>query len=262
MKRSFTFLLVLALLAALCSAAFAAGGGIQVTAEGTPVVWTDAQPFIDENGRTLVPLRAVAEALDLEVDWDPVQREAIFTRTDWYLGDAVDMVIRFPIGSRTASYDSYFYNNGTGITPTTGTVEMDTAAVIINDRTYAPVRYLAEFFGWHVAWDGDSRTVYIGAYSLLDRGDFTGYYTDSYSYADITRSGDIYAVEVSLYRLTGLTGTGTVHDGVLTVSGTVDADGSGLTFTIQAAGPGEILLTITDSTWTYFSPGDTYTFSY
>lgn len=262
MKKSVIFLLILTLLVSLCPAAFAAGGGIQVVAEGTSVVWTDAAPFIDENGRTLVPLRAVAEALDLEVDWDPVQREAIFTRTDRYPDGTVDMVIRFPIGSSTASYDSYFYSNGTGITPTTGTVEMDTAAVIVNGRTYAPVRYLAEFFGWHVAWDGDSRTVYIGAYSLLDQGDFTGYYTDSYSYADITRSGDTYTVEVSLYRLTGLTGTGTARSGVLTVSGSVDADGSDLEFTIQAAGSGEILLTITDSTWTYFSPGDTYTFSY
>ena len=38
---------------------------------------------------------------------------------------------------------------------------MDTAAVIIDGRTYAPVRYLAEYFGYSVEWDGMSNTVVI-----------------------------------------------------------------------------------------------------
>ena len=38
---------------------------------------------------------------------------------------------------------------------------MDTAAVIANDRTYAPIRYLAEYFGYLVDWDGIDRTVII-----------------------------------------------------------------------------------------------------
>ncbi|MBR6258802.1 MAG: hypothetical protein IKR21_01145 [Oscillospiraceae bacterium] len=32
---------------------------------------------------------------------------------------------------------------------------------MVNDRTYAPVRYLAEYFGYTVEWDGASRTVII-----------------------------------------------------------------------------------------------------
>lgn len=76
----------------------------------------------------------------LNVTWEAYARVATFsddTRT-----------IRFSIGSSQALTDS-------------GTVEMDTAAVIVNDRTYAPVRYLAEFFGYTVDWDGKSRTVII-----------------------------------------------------------------------------------------------------
>ena len=47
------------------------------------------------------------------------------------------------------------------LTDAGGTVDMDTAAVIVNDRTYAPVRYLAEFFGYRVNWDRETRTVIL-----------------------------------------------------------------------------------------------------
>ena len=114
---------------------------VNVNVNGVAVKWTDASPFIDTNSRTMVPLRAVAEALGLTVEWDGAKREAIFT-------DGTK-TIYFPIGSSTA-------RTGDG-----GTVQMDTAAVIVNDRTYAPIRYLAEYFGFTIGWDGTSRTVMI-----------------------------------------------------------------------------------------------------
>ena len=40
-------------------------------------------------------------------------------------------------------------------------IQMDTAAVIVNDRTFAPIRYLAEHFGFTVGWDGATKTVVI-----------------------------------------------------------------------------------------------------
>lgn len=42
-----------------------------------------------------------------------------------------------------------------------GTVQMDTAAVIVSGRTCAPVRYLAEYFGYEVGWDASTNTVII-----------------------------------------------------------------------------------------------------
>lgn len=114
---------------------------ITVRINSNVVEWTDAAPFIDENSRTMVPLRAVADALNLTVSWDSVNRAASFadgTKT-----------IYFPIDSTTART-----SDGVAIT-------MDTAAVIVNDRTYAPIRYLAEFFGFSVGWDGKTRTVQI-----------------------------------------------------------------------------------------------------
>ncbi len=114
---------------------------VNVSVGGTAVQWTDAAPFIDANNRTMVPLRAVAEALGLRVSWDGAKREASFT------GNRKTLI--FPIGSTNA-------RTGDG-----KAISMDTAAVIVGNRTYAPIRYLAEFFGYSVSWDGTSRTVII-----------------------------------------------------------------------------------------------------
>ena len=114
---------------------------VKVKVAGDYVWWTDAEPFIDENSRTLVPLRAVAEALGLEVSWNGEKRWASFTDGE--------RTITFPIGGTVAFTES-------------GDIAMDTAAVIVNDRTYAPVRYLAEHFGCTVSWDAATKTVLIG----------------------------------------------------------------------------------------------------
>ena len=116
--------------------------GISVTVNGAAVTWTDAKPFIDGNDRTMVPLRAVADAMGLDVSWDAAAREASFSDS------GSGTTIFFPIDSTTARTSD-------------GEVKMDTAAVIVSDRTYAPIRYLAEYFGYIVGWDGPSRTVII-----------------------------------------------------------------------------------------------------
>ena len=119
----------------------AAPNGVSVSIRGEAVNWTDAEPFIDENNRTMVPLRAVAEALGLTVSWDGSAREASFT-------DGQRTIV-FPIGSTQARLEDG------------STVQMDTAAVIVNNRTFAPIRYLAVHFGYTVDWDKTTRTVLI-----------------------------------------------------------------------------------------------------
>ena len=114
---------------------------ISVTVGGKAVAWTDAIPFIDANSRTLVPLRAVGDAMGLTVGWDSSAREASFTNGT--------KTIYFPIGSNEA-------RTGDG-----AVITMDTAAVIKGGRTFAPIRALAEYFGHTVGWDPASRTVII-----------------------------------------------------------------------------------------------------
>ena len=117
--------------------------GTSVTVNGSSVTWTDATPFIDANSRTMVPLRAVADAMGLTVNWDAANREASFTGSG--------KTIYFPIDSTTAR------------TSDGKTVQMDTAAIITDGRTYAPIRYLAEFFDYSVGWNGNTRTVTIAS---------------------------------------------------------------------------------------------------
>ena len=129
-----------------------ASAGITVTVNGTPVVWTDAEPFIDENSRTMVPLRAVADAMGIGVDWNANRKEAVFGKNTFTDDGVIIECITFTIGNTTAI----------GLGGKTGPeIPMDTAAVIVNDRTYAPIRYLAEFFGYTVGWDAATRTVTI-----------------------------------------------------------------------------------------------------
>lgn len=118
-----------------------AADSLTVKVNNESVDWTDATPYINSSGRTMVPLRAVGDALGLTVSWDNSKKEAVFTDGS--------KTIYFPIGSTTAKT-----SEGRSIT-------MDTAAVITNNRTYAPVRYLAEYFGYNVSWDNATRTVSI-----------------------------------------------------------------------------------------------------
>jgi len=96
--------------------------------------------FIDANSRTMVPLRALANMLELSVSWDPATMTASFTD-----------------GQSTVS----FRQNEKTYTKDGKTVAMDTATVNKEGRVYAPARYLAEAFGYTVGWEGTTRTVLI-----------------------------------------------------------------------------------------------------
>ena len=124
------------------------GQSITVTVNGLPVQWTDAAPFIDENSRTMVPLRAVAEAMALSVYWDGESGEASFA--------SENKCIWFGVNNSEARYEVSYFDAMDG-----GLIPMDTSAVIVNDRTYAPIRYLAEFFDYQVDWVQDTLTVSI-----------------------------------------------------------------------------------------------------
>ncbi len=88
----------------------------------------------------MVPLRAVAEALGADVSWDQSAGQVTLTRA----GSIVTMTL----GSATATLDGE-------------TVEMDVAPYASDGRTLIPARYVAEFFGQKVAWNGEERRVEI-----------------------------------------------------------------------------------------------------
>lgn len=123
---------------------------VNITVNGTYVTYTDAKPFIDKNKRTLCPLRAVGDALGMSVIWENENRQAIFQN------DSV--VVVFTIGSNTYKV---MKKSADGTVTDPETMTMDTAAILKDSRTYAPVRYLAEAAGYKVDWNNGARTVII-----------------------------------------------------------------------------------------------------
>lgn len=111
---------------------------ITVNIDGLKLI-ADAGPVII-NDRTMVPFRAISEALGLEVNW-VAQRQAVKVQGD---NLAVEMII----GSQTA------YVNGKAKT-------LDSAPIIISSRTMVPLRFIGETFGCTVQWNASTREVNI-----------------------------------------------------------------------------------------------------
>lgn len=126
-------------------------GQIGVMVNGTYVQFPDAIPEVT-NGRTMVPVRALVEALGGEVD---------------YQDDVVTFTIggyayEFAIGSTTVKVSATADNDKD--TPKPEDIEMDCAPYLKGGRTYVPVRFISEALGYEVGWDSAYQTAV-----LLDR---------------------------------------------------------------------------------------------
>ena len=104
--------------------------------------YLEASPFIDGSGRTLLPLRAVANTLGVdtkEIQWD----EKTHTITIVYNQKTISCTI------------------GSSVLTVNGVIsEMDTAPIISNGVTFLPLRPLLNAFGiTDVNWDDTTATV-------------------------------------------------------------------------------------------------------
>lgn len=132
--------LVLSLVLALSIVpASAATPSVSINLDGVHLKCTGTQPTI-KSGRTMIPIRPLAEALGAVVGWDPATRQVTLTRAN--------TTIIMTVGSKTA------YVNGQPM-------DMAVAPYIEGGRTMIPARYVAEFFGQIVTWDGTTRRVYV-----------------------------------------------------------------------------------------------------
>lgn len=96
-------------------------------------------PYI-KAGRTMLPIRAVAESLGLEVQWNSATRTASFT-------DA-NKVAAVTIGSKV------LYVNGTPM-------PLTVPAELVNDTTFVELRSLATAFGVQIDWDAAAKTATV-----------------------------------------------------------------------------------------------------
>lgn len=99
----------------------------------------DVDPVVN-NGATLVPLRAIFEAMGATVKWEPDNQRAIAIKGD------TGVVLK--IGSMDATIN--------GLTQT-----LQVPAKNINGSTMAPLRFVGEAFGAKVRWDAKTSTANI-----------------------------------------------------------------------------------------------------
>ncbi len=137
-SRNVAGILVLFMLVSLLFATPVYAQDLNVTVDGRLLAF-DVDPVIIE-GRTLVPLRGVFEALEATVTWDEATRTVTARRGD--------TTVTLPIGSR------FPLVNGVS-------VELAVPGFIINGRTMVPARFIAESLGAEVDWNEHTRTVVI-----------------------------------------------------------------------------------------------------
>lgn len=119
---------------------------MEIRLDGKTMSFTD-KPFIDADGRTQIPVREFCEQLGCSVAWIPdIQKVLISTVTEEeneVNGGAGGDNFSFVIGERQ------YIINGTNY-------DMDTEAQIISNRTYVPLRYLAEAMNYLVSFNPSS----------------------------------------------------------------------------------------------------------
>lgn len=154
MKKSLSALLILVLLTVAetgCTAASSKKSTAVLTVSmqiGNPIMTVNGmEKEIDpgmgtapvlQNGRTLLPIRAVMEELGGAVTWDEETQTVVLA-----MGNSV---ILLTIDSPTA------YLNEEAVV-------LDTPPVVMNGRTMLPIRFIAESFGIKVGWDESTSTV-------------------------------------------------------------------------------------------------------
>ena len=115
-------------------------GHIKIKINGE-LIYPDSDPFIYE-GRTLVPIRAVAEKMNYSVAWDAINKLVILR------SNSGDNILHFQIEDNVAlrNYKEFV---------------LDVPATITNGRTFLPLRAVAEAMDAEVNWNQNERIIDI-----------------------------------------------------------------------------------------------------
>lgn len=127
-------------LVSLISGTSAFAQGISVQLDGRNLYFDQPPAMID--GRLLVPLRGIFEALSADVLYDAATRSIKATKGS--------TVVQLQLGSRTALIDGR-------------TVYLDVPADTVGGRTMVPLRFVSESLGADVKWSGATKTVVINS---------------------------------------------------------------------------------------------------
>lgn len=138
------FILGVSILALAIPTFVTADSNIRIWMKGE-VIKSDVAPYIYQE-RTMVPLRVISENLGKEVTWDGAKRSV-------NIKDEKGNEFSLIIGGKFMEDISANVDRK---------IELDAPALIKDDRTFVPLRAIAEAFGERVDWDKDKRVVVIG----------------------------------------------------------------------------------------------------
>ena len=117
------------------------------------------RPIIHE-GRAMLPLRAVASIIPLDgpgyyvVDWYESERKAVLIERCQTNPSRHQPVADFWIGSTSA----VFYDSSD---QSANRVTISSAPIIVNGRTYLPLRAVADAIGWDIEWVESKRGIVV-----------------------------------------------------------------------------------------------------
>ncbi|MCH5186853.1 MAG: RICIN domain-containing protein [Oscillospiraceae bacterium] len=154
MKR---LLFVLTLSLALLVAVTSFGADVSVMLNGEVIITRDANgvevaPFI-QDAATYVPVRAIANALNILIDWDNDTRTVFIGERGESAPELGENVNIYISGAKFNPTDA----QGKAVYP-----------IIKDGTTYLPIRAIAQAFAKKVDWDGESSVVLISDTARID----------------------------------------------------------------------------------------------
>lgn len=138
MKRKLSIILAALSLWLMMSVPVFAANDIQIFVDGKTLAM-DAKPTVS-NGTTLVPMRAIFEALGATVNYDATTKQITGTKA----ADVVLLIL-----------------NQTTATKNGAAVQLSVPPQAIDGRTMVPLRFISESLKCSVVWDGTTKTVTI-----------------------------------------------------------------------------------------------------
>ena len=138
LKKALCVLMSTGMLFSGVTVAYAEESNISLQINGSEIS-AEVPPTIME-GRTMVPVRAIFEAVGANIDFD--------AETKTITAKKGDTTVNMTVGAKIATVNSK-------------EVQLDAPAVIVNGRTLAPARFVAETFGYTVQWDAENKIVKI-----------------------------------------------------------------------------------------------------
>lgn len=122
-------------------------------------------PFLHD-GKTYVPVRDVAEAFGIEVEYKAADRFVALRSNDRALfipPEAMNVGSAFQRPGISSAYEAAAYKNGAAfnIASSSGTNKPTCSYLLFNDRSYVPLRAILEFFDFGVSYDSLLKTIAV-----------------------------------------------------------------------------------------------------